>query len=62
MEYQGTESQKAKEYLLTKPTQCIRDTDQISLDEQITNEEIAEALKQLPTHKSPGGDGFPVDF
>jgi hypothetical protein len=62
MECQGTESQKAKEYFLTEPTQRVRDTDQIALDKQITSEEIAEALKQLPTHKSPGGDGFPVDF
>ena len=31
-------------------------------DEAITYEEIAKAIKDLPNNKSPGTDGFPIEF
>ena len=62
LEYQGNESIEARKYFITKPDVCVSDADLQELDIELTNEEIAIALKQLPTNKSPGGDGFPVDF
>jgi hypothetical protein len=62
LKYQGNESIEARKYFLTEPPICVTDEDQKVLDLELTDEEIANALKELPTRKSPGGDGFPVDF
>jgi hypothetical protein len=53
---------EAKKYFLDKQSTQITEKDQKSLDLDISDREIASALKELPSHKSPGGDGFPVDF
>ena len=34
----------------------------INLDKQITEEEVKDAINRLPLGKSPGLDGFPVEF
>ena len=60
--YQGNESTEAINYFLTEPQINVNDNDQIALELEITNEEIVATLKDLPSHKSPGGDGFPIDF
>jgi endonuclease/exonuclease/phosphatase family metal-dependent hydrolase len=59
---QGNETIEAKKYFLTKPVNRVKIEDQTELEQDITDIEIANALKELPVHKSPGGDGFPVDF
>ena len=56
------EAVEAKKYFLDKQSKQITEKDQKSLDLDISDREIASALKELPSHKSPGGDGFPVDF
>ena len=35
---------------------------QISLDKPFTEKEIEEAINNLPEGKSPGLDGFPIEF
>ena len=40
----------------------VTEEDKQLLDSEITDEDIAKALKELPSHKSPGGDGLPIDF
>jgi hypothetical protein len=62
LKHQGNESVEARKYFLTKPPICVTDEDQTVLDLELTDEEIANAFKELLTRKSPGGDGFPVDF
>jgi hypothetical protein len=59
---QGNDTIEAKKYFLSKPTTRVKIEDQFELEQDITDLEIASALKELPVHKSPGGDGFPVDF
>ena len=40
----------------------LNDEDRHICDETITYEEIAKAIKDLPNNKSPGTDGFPIEF
>lgn len=40
----------------------LRDEQRNSLDEQITLQELTDAMGQLSTGKSPGVDGIPVEF
>jgi hypothetical protein len=53
IEYQGREANEAKKYFLIKPDNCVNNEDQAALELEITDEEIAIALKDLPTHKRP---------
>ena len=62
VDYQGAEATEAKKYFLDQPCEQLAETDQINLDTNISDQEIANALKELPSHKSPGGDGFSIDF
>jgi hypothetical protein len=61
-EYQGREATGARKYFWTKPDMCVNDDDKTALELEITDEEIENALKELPSHKSPGGDGLSVDL
>ena len=40
----------------------INDEDKETLDNNISIDEIAQAVKDLPNSKSPGSDGLPIDF
>jgi exonuclease III len=62
VDYQGAEATEAKKYFLEQPCKQLKETDQLNLDMNISDQEISNALKELPSHKSPGGDGFSVDF
>ena len=42
--------------------QGISNDDKIILDDDITVDEIADAVKNLSNNKSPGSDGFPIEF
>jgi hypothetical protein len=52
----------ATKYFLNEELPSIDDEQKQDLDENITIEDIAAATKALPNNKSPGSDGFPVEF
>jgi exonuclease III len=62
IDHHAAEAIEAKKHFLDQPCEQLRDTDKINLDSNLTDQEISTALKELPSHKSPGGDGFTVDF
>jgi hypothetical protein len=62
IEYQDAGVNEAEKYFLEELERQVTDEDKESLDTDITDDDIAKALKELPTKKSPGTDGLPVDF
>ena len=62
VDYQDVSAIEARKHFLDQPCEQITDTDHQQLESDITDQEIAIALKELPSHKSPGGDGFSIDF
>ena len=62
VEYQGQDAVESKKYFLDQPCEQLTEVDHEKLETDITDQEIANALKELPTNKSPGADGVPIDF
>jgi hypothetical protein len=54
MNYQSDETMEAKKYFLDQDITGVTEQDQLLLECEITDYEIACGLKELPTHKSPG--------
>lgn len=55
-------STDARDYSLDLDTIDPRSFDLSSLEQPFTEEEVWNAVKQLPTGKSPGPDGFSAEF
>ena len=62
MDYQGAETKEARNYFLEQNITGVTEQDQLLLECEISEHEIACALTELPSHKSPRGDGLPIDF
>ena len=55
-------NKKVKFTLKNTSNTRLTENDKNKLDEMITFDEIAAAVKALPKEKSPGGDGLPAEF
>ena len=53
---------KKQEKILKNVESKITEEDKQNLDEEITAEEVVRAINKMPQGKSPGLDGFPVEF
>jgi hypothetical protein len=61
-DYQDATAIESRKHFLDQPCEQLTEADHLLLETDITDQEISIALKELPSHKSPGGDGFPIDF
>jgi exonuclease III len=59
---QKNDIDEANSYFLTNDSPHIDDNERQLLDAPIAYEEITSAIKALPSKKSPGSDGFPIEF
>lgn len=55
-------SQSMRQYLEQSGIPHLQPSDLLSLNAQITDEEIELTIKSLPSHKAPGPDGFPYEY
>lgn len=51
-----------KQYLEQSRIPHLQPTDLLALNAQITDEEMELTIKNLPSHKAPGPDGFPYEY
>ncbi len=54
--------EEAQNFFRVMPLPSLKETDEKHLDENITGVEIKQALKSLCNGKSPGADGFSIEF
>ena len=55
-------NEKIQHKLLSNVKTKLSKEDKTNLDKPITEKEVKEAIDKLPTSKSPGLDGFPIEF
>lgn len=54
--------QEINSFLSSLNLPCLSEEDRERLSEQFSVPELLEAIKSLPSNKSPGEDGFPPEF